>query len=146
MHTKIFKTKSLTTRMKKEEQNVVIVAIDNYSWKVLMDKGFYAFPIRTRKVGEYFAFYQKEPISAVTHYGKVIKAEEGGKTDVGIGYWLNCFPDAEPPFQIVRFDRIIKLKSPIKKDSIGRGGVHIQGRVYTSFKKLMKAKKISQLL
>ena len=131
--------------MGEEKVEVVVVAIDNLSWDILLKKKFYAFPKSSRKVGKYFAFYRHFPISAITHYAKVSKAEEGETEDVGTTYWLHCFPDAEPPFQIVRFEKLIKLRSPVKKDSIHRGGKgHIQGRVYTTLNKLLKAKTISE--
>lgn len=126
----------------KKEREVVVVSIDSYSWKILMDKKFYAFPKGSRIVGEYFAFYRKGEIA---YYSKVKKSEEGGKNDIGFGYWLYCFPDSEPPFQIVKFDKLIKIKNPIKKDEAGRGKGHIQGRIYTTLKKLLKAKRISDL-
>lgn len=128
--------------MEKEEREVVVVSIDNYSLDVLMKKKFYAFPMGSRKIGRYFAFYKDGQIS---YYAEVKKAEEGGKSEVGVGYWLYCLADADPPFQIVRFDKIKKLRSPVKKDNLGRGKGHVQGRIYTTFKKLLKAKTISDL-
>jgi hypothetical protein len=131
----------------KNDEKVIVVSIDNYSWKVLIERKFYAFPKGSRKIGKYFAFYKKYPISAITHYGEVSKTEEGGKQEVGIGYWLNCLPDAEPPFQIVRFKKIKKLHFPVRKDNnLGRGKGHIQGRIYTTLSKLLKARKIPELL
>lgn len=123
-----------------EERDVVIISMSDYSWNALTKNKFYAFPKGTRKVGKYFAFYRKGRIS---HYAKVKSTKEGGKKDVGIGYWLYCMPDAEPPYQIVKFDRIIKLRSQIKKEGL-RGG-HIQGTRYTTLKKLLNAKTISDL-
>lgn len=128
--------------MKKDEEGVIIVSLDDYSWKVILEKKFYAFPKGSRKIEKYFGFYRKKPISAITHYAKVKTIEEGGKEEVGTKYWLYCLPDAEPPFQIVRFDKIIKLKLPIKKD-LKRG---IQGRIYTTIKKMLNSKKITDLL
>lgn len=124
------------------EKDVVVVAIDNYSWEILMKKKFFAFPKGSRKIVKYFAFYKNGEIA---YYGEVKKSEEGSKRDVGFGYWLYCMPDADPPFQIVRFNEITKLKKPIVKNNLGRGKGHIQGRVYTTFKKLLKAKTIADL-
>ena len=128
--------------MEKEEKNVVVVSIDKYSFDILIDKNFYAFPKGSRKVKEYFAFYRKGEIN---YYGKVKKDEDVDKSELGVSYWLYCFPDSEPPFKRVTFDKLIKLKNPIKKDNIGRGKGHIQGRIYTTFKKLLKAKTIIDL-
>lgn len=125
----------------KDTTEVVIVSIDNYSWEKLMKDKFYAFPKGSRKVGEYFAFYKDGKIS---YYAKVKESLEGDKEDVGVGYWLYCMPDAEPPFQIVKFQWVRKLKNEIKKEEKGRGK-HIQGRVYTTLKKLLNAKSISDL-
>ena len=126
--------------MEENKIEVVVVSMSNYSWKILMDKKFYAFPKGSRKVGEYFAFYKDGKIS---HYAKVKTAKEVDKKELGVGYWLYCMPDAEPPFQLVEFDKIIKLRSPVKKEGI-RGG-HIQGTRYTTLQKLLKAKTISDL-
>lgn len=128
--------------MDKEETDVVVVSIDKYSFDILMDKKFYAFPNGSRKVKEYFAFYRN---GEITHYGKVKTDEEVDKSELGVSYWLYCFPDAEPPFRRVTFQKLIKLKNPIKKDNLGRGKGHVQGRIYTTYKKLMKAKTISDL-
>jgi hypothetical protein len=54
-------------------------------------------------------------------------------------------PDAEPPFEMVKFKKLIKLKKPIVKEDNSRGKGHVQGRIYTTYKKLMKAKTISDL-
>lgn len=128
--------------MEQEEKNVVVVSIDKYSFDILMKKKFYAFPKGSRRIGEYFAFYKN---GEITHYGKVESEKDVDKSELGIGYWLYCFPDAEPPFKKIIFNSLIKLKTPIKKDNIGRGKGHIQGRIYTTLKKLIKAKTIADL-
>jgi len=128
--------------MEKPSKEVVVVSLDNYSWDVLMKNKFYAFPKGSRKVGKYFAFYKDGKIS---HYAEVEKAEEGEKKDVGLKYWLNCFPDADPPYMIVNFNKIRKLRPCIKKDEIGRGKGSIQGRVYTTLNKLLNSKRISEI-
>lgn len=125
------------------EVEVVVVSIDDYSLNILKNRKFYAFPRGSRKVGKYFAFYKNGKID---FYGEVSSSDDGDKSDVGIDYWLRCLPDANPPFKIVRFNKFIKLKNPILKDNVGRGKGHIQGRIYTTLKKLLKAKKVSDLL
>jgi hypothetical protein len=108
---------------------------------VLIKKKFYAFPRKLAREVKYFAFYNGGTIS---YYAEVRKMGECGKQDVGVGYWLRCLPDAEPPFQIARFCKIKKLRNPIKKENeVGRG--HIQGRLYTTMKILLNARKISDL-
>ena len=129
--------------MKEEEVEVVVVAVDDYSFDVLKKQKFYAFPLKSRKVGKYFAFYKN---GQIIFYGEVSKTEEADKDTIGFGYWLHCLADKEPPFQLVRFKKLIKLKNPISKDNLGRGKGHIQGRIYTTLKKLLKAKNISELL
>jgi hypothetical protein len=128
--------------MKKDDVEVVVVSIDDYSLDVLKKKKFYAFPRGSRQIGKYFAFYKNRKIE---FYGEVSESFEGDKNEVGIGYWLNCLPDAEPPFQIVKFKEFIKLEKPIVKDDNSRGRGHVQGRVYTTLKKLLNAKIISDL-
>lgn len=128
-----------------KKEPVTIVALDNYSWKLLLQNKFYAFPKGSRKIGSYFAFYQGRPISAITHYAKVDSLEEGGREDVGIRYWLNCMPNATPPFQIVRFKEIKKIRSPITKDDSFGQSHHIQGKAYTDLKELLSAKNIPDI-
>lgn len=123
-----------------EDRDVVVVSMGEYSWNILIKEKFYAFPLRSRKVGKYFAFYRK---GVIAHYAEVESSEQGDKEKVGIGYWLHCMPDAEPPYQIVRFNKILKLKKEIKKES-SKGG-HIQGTRYTTLKKLLNARIISEL-
>ena len=98
--------------MDKEETDVVVVSIDKYSFDILLNKKFYAFPMGSRKVKEYFAFYRN---GEITYYGKVKTEEDVDKSELGISYWLYCFPDYEPPFKRVTFQKLIKLKNPIKK-------------------------------
>lgn len=128
--------------MNKEEKNVVVVSIDKYSFDILMNKKFYAFPKNSRRIEKYFAFYKDGEIN---YYGIVKSEKEVNKLELGIGYWLYCFPDSEPPFKMVTFDKLIKFKNPIKRDVHKKGKGYIQGRIYTTYKKLMKAKTISDL-
>jgi hypothetical protein len=123
-----------------KESSVTVVALDAYSWKELLQNKFYAFPMKSRKISDYFAFYQSKPISAITHYARVQSCEEGNKEDVGILYWLKCMPNAEPPFQIVKFNEIKKLRSSIVKDNYS-----IQGKAYTTLGKLFSARNISDI-
>jgi len=129
-------------KMERNKYEIVVVSLGDYSFDTLMKKKLYAFPKGSRKVGKYFAFYKNKSIS---YYAKVKESSEGDKNDVGIGYWLNCLPDAEPPYQIVKFDKIIKLKTPILKEESQRGKGHILGARYTDLKRLLSAKKISDL-
>lgn len=129
-----------------DENNVTVVSMDKYSLNILLDKGFYAFPKGSRKVNEYFAFYHSGEIN---YYGKVTEAlevmEEEFEKILGKEYWLLSFPDANPPFKIVKFNKIEKLKAPVIKENLGRGKGQIQGRVYTSFKRLINSKTILDL-
>ncbi|MCR4284656.1 MAG: hypothetical protein NUV97_01265 [archaeon] len=125
-----------------DERDVVVVSIDDYSWNILKKKNFFAFPKGSRKILKYFAFYTG---GKITHYAKVKSFKEASKGEVGFGYWLYCFPDANPPFHLVLFERMIKLKNTIKKDNLGRGRGHVQGRIYTTLNKLLKAKTIKDL-
>jgi hypothetical protein len=128
--------------MVEKDVEVVVVSIDDYSLNVLKTEGFYAFPKGSRKIGKYFAFYKNRQIE---FYGEVSEAKEVSKQEVGISYWLRCLPDAEPPFEMVKFKKLVKLKKPIVKEENSRGKGHVQGRIYTTYKKLMKAKTISDL-
>jgi len=130
--------------MEDKIKEVVVVALDKYSWEVLMKEKFYIFPENTRKVGTYFAFYKGKPISAITHYAKTESQGEIKIKEIPSKYWLMNLSSHSPPYTIVKFKEIKKLRSSIKKPE-GRGK-GIQGRIYTTLKKLMSSKLISELL
>jgi hypothetical protein len=123
-----------------KEKDVLVVSIGDYSFKVLLEEKFYAFPKGSRRIVKYIAFYKN---GKVEYYGEVDKLVEGNKKDIGLDYWIYCMPDHEPPFEIVKFKKIIKLKNELTKDNF-RGG-HIQGKKYTTIKKLLNSSKISEL-
>jgi hypothetical protein len=141
---KVFKYQKDYLIMKEDSKEVVVVALDKYSWEVLIKEKFYIFPKNTRKVGTYFAFYKGKPVSAITHYSKTESHNEIKIKEIPSKYWLMNLSSHSPPYTIVRFKQIKKLRSPIKKsEGRGRG---VQGRIYTTLKKLMKSKLISELL
>lgn len=123
-------------------EDTIVVSLDEYSFKTLKEKKFYAFPKKSRKIKKYFAFYNGKPISAITHYAKVADVEEGNRFIVDSKYWLMNLAKSEPPYIKVKFKEIKKFKSPIKADK-KRGT--IQGRIYTNLEKLKKSNKISEL-
>ena len=98
------------------------------------------------------AFYVGEPISAITHYSKVriilkdIELEDlmdisqikiKGKQKEYEEYKLNNVPK----YKVYEFDKIVKLKKPIKRGSMGA----IQNMRITTLDKLNKATHIREL-
>ena len=67
-----------------ENKDTLIVSVDDFSMKFLIDKNFYAMPRKINPKTKYLAFYQKMPISAITHYGIIDVAKEGNLKDVGL--------------------------------------------------------------
>lgn len=126
------------------KKNVVVVALDDYSWKILLKDKFYIFPKSSRRVEEYFAFYKGKPLSAITHYAKVAFYKEIEVKDIPSRYWLRNLANYSSPYILVSFSKINKLRRYIKKeDGRGKG---IQGRIYTSLEKLKNSKFISNLI
>jgi hypothetical protein len=129
--------------LKDEDNDVIVVSIDEYSLSRLINDLFYSFPKGTRKVKKFFAFYES---GKITYYAQVDTVKEVGKSELDLEYWAYCFPDKEPPYQMVTFKKINKLEFPINiNKNLPRGKGHIQGRIYTSIKKLKSAKFISDL-
>lgn len=126
------------------KKNVIVVSLDDYSWKILLKEKFYIFPKNSRRVEEYFAFYKGKPLSAITHYAKVSFHKEINVNDIPSGYWLRNLADHSPPYILVKFVKINKLRRYVKKEA-GRGH-GIQGRIYTSFEKLKNSTLISELI
>ncbi len=125
-----------------EKNDLLIVSIDDYSLDVLLKESFYATKRKLDPQFKFIAFYQKGVIGAITYYGIIDKVLEGDKNDVGMVYWLRNFPEKDPPYIIVRFKKIVRLKKPLKRD-IKRG---VQGPIKSNFKKLEEASKLSDLI
>ena len=72
-----------------------------------------------------------------------VKIKGRSAEQVGMEFKLAHFSESINQKELI--DKIKKLKQPVRKDNLGRGKGHVQGRIYTSLNKLLKAKTISQL-
>jgi hypothetical protein len=123
------------------DYDTTVVSLDKYSWEYLKKNKIYIFPQNSRKINKYFAFYEGEPVSAITSYAEVKESRLVEKKDIDTKYWMMALGSKSPPYELVKFDSVKKFENPIKKD--GKRG--IQGRVYTSLKKLLSSNKISEI-
>lgn len=122
-----------------EGNNVVIVPLRGFAFDYLLENQVYAYPHSSdKKIFDYMAFYQADPVSAVTHYGEVESVEEG---DINMKYRAICFGDrAHEDAIIVNFRSVEKLDNPVKGANYG-----VQGRMYTKLESLLTGDTLQDL-
>jgi len=122
-----------------EGYNVVIVPLRDFAFDYLVENQVYAYPASSdKKIFDYIAFYRPNPISAITHYGKVESIEEG---DIDIKYRAICFGDrVNEDAMIVNFSNIEELDNPVEGAGYG-----VQGRMYTDLDSLLSAETLQSL-
>ncbi|QKG92260.1 hypothetical protein EXE43_23030 [Halorubrum sp. SS5] len=110
--------------------------------------GFYPAPRsydRTRADFDYMAFYRTAPVSAVTHYARVVDRTEQARGDPGPmdeGDWAALIdPFSEERVVVVfAFDDLVPLDSPVENDLNG-----VRGAWYCSVDDLRRAETLSTL-
>ena len=110
--------------------------------------GFYPAPRsydRTRADFEYMAFYRTEPVSAVTHYARVVDRTEQTRGDPGPmdeeDWEALIDPFSEERVVVVfEFDELIPLDSPVENDLNG-----VRGAWYCAVDDLREAATLSAL-
>jgi hypothetical protein len=122
--------------------DTLIVSIDEFSMSVLEKEGFYATKKPIKEGTRFIAFYRSLPIGGITCYAEIKEVCQGDRADVGAVYWMRNFPEQEPPYNLVRFKKIQKLKRVVKKDT--KNG--IQGPVYSTLERIKNTTKLSELL
>ena len=122
-------------------KDTLVVSVDDFSMDTLLKKNFYATAKKFSGDIKFIAFYQKMPISAITHYAEIDKIMEGNVDDVGVNYWIRNFPERKPPYTIIKLKELKRLRSPIKRDT----NIGVQSPVYTSINLLKSAKVLSNL-
>jgi hypothetical protein len=124
-------------------KDVMIVAIRDSSFKLIEQKLLYCNPISYRtKTVDYLALYRPKPISAVTHYGKILKVESNVyylKYYKEKPYWMKA---GASYIKCYHLEWLKELPSPIVRSQ--RYNAIIRP-VYTDLEKLLSAKTLSDL-
>jgi len=89
---------------------------------------------------DYIAFYRTQPVSAITHYGKIKELIQNAEVD-GRYRLLNFGDRFEDDATKITFENIYELKTHVKSVE----GKAIQGRYYTRLKFIKKARTIPEL-
>ena len=110
--------------------------------------GFYPAPRsydRTRADFEYMAFYRTAPVSAITHYARVVDRTEQVRGDPGPmdeSDWealIDPFTD-ERVVLVFGFEELVPLASPVENDANG-----VRGALYCTVDDLRAAGTLSEL-
>jgi len=126
---------------KEEDLDTAVVSVEDFSFNHLKDRLEYAFPASyRRKIMDYFAFYRKKPVSAITHYAPIKKVIEDA--EITGNYRLIAFGDNvhEEAIKVV-FNELIELKTPVTYSS----QCSIQGVYYTKLEYIKESTSTSEL-
>ena len=114
------------------DARVCVVATQPDTFERCRD-GFYPAPRsydRTRREFAYMAFYRTAPVSAVTHYARVVdrteqvRGEPGPMDEPDWEALIDPFTD-ERVVVVFTFDALVPLASPVENDANGvRGALH----------------------
>lgn len=120
--------------LKPEELNTVVVPAreDGFEEEVIGKNRWYSIRIHASMLDKlkYIAIYQVAPVSAITHYAEIASIDKWEDTNKYVLY----------------FKDTAKAITPIPLDKeMGKKGLAPQAPRYTSFDKLIKAKKLSQV-
>lgn len=126
-------TESKQSNINPEDLDTLVVAAkeEGFEREFLGNNRWFAVRIHSSMLDriKYLAAYQVAPISAITYYAEVSKIEKHNDTNKYILYFKN------PPVQ---------LKPPLLLDK-DKKGTAPQGPRYTSFDRLIKSKKLSEI-
>ena len=125
------------------ENLTLLVSVDDYSLNQAKERDFYACPASYgRNRGQYVAFYQKQPVSAITHYGKVEEIfEDQGDFLTGKDKFMMLPNESNNKATVFKLEKVYELETPVKNDIPGG----VQGAWYQDLQEIQDADNISEL-
>jgi len=128
---------------KSGKRNTIVVAVSEYSFRKALEEHFYVFPkaYNRSEEKEFIAFYRVSPISAITHYAKIIDSKTMDTQNLPTRDALIMLGHhAKENVVYFSLDPLVELKTPVIAE--GRG---IQGIKYTKLDSIQESGKISEL-
>lgn len=123
------------------EDLTTVVSVDDYSIKRAKEDDFYACPSSYgRGRGKYIAFYEKSPVSAITHYAKIEEIIEETSDFLSTQDELMMIPNSEKA-TVIKIGEVKELEEPVENDIWGG----IQGCWYKDLQDIKNFNKLSEL-
>ena len=130
-----------------EDGSVCVVAAQPDTFR-RCKAGFYPSPVsydRSHKEFGYMAFYRTKPVSAVTHYGKVVERKRERRREEGVMNERDWQETIEPfvdedEVVVFRLGDLVPLEKQVSNDSNG-----VRGAWYCTIGDLRSASTISEL-
>ena len=127
-------SESVQSTIKPEDLDTLVVAAkeEGFEREFLTNHQWYAVRIHSSMLDriKYIAAYQVAPISAITHYAEVAKIEKYNDTNK----------------YILTFKNPAKQVNPILQLDKDKKGTAPQGQRYTTLDRILKSKKLSEIL
>lgn len=122
----------------------MIVSVDDYSFEQAKERNFYACPASYGRgdKGEYVAFYQNSPRSAITHYAKIKEVFEDHGEFLNSKDKLMMLPGlGNNHATVFKLEEVKELEEPIENNISGG----VQGSWYVKMEELKEATELSNI-